>query len=232
MMRIEQESTLALELQRRVLRGDAAPAAFQRPYVWTEKEVEALWASILMGLPIGAFLLWRPESGARAARMLGPVELEPSHHAALVLDGQNRLASLAWSATDPEAEVPEDSSGKALWRNGRHLVADTHERRVVFVDAEVARADRWLVPVHVIGHGLQMALRDIWDGDKDDLHRVDWLDALENRLRQSRVIVTTIQANEQDARRAYMLMASAGVPMSAQDFDAALAGSRTEDAHE
>lgn len=227
-MRIEQESTLALQLQRRVLEGDAAPAAFQRPYVWTEKEVEALWASILMGLPIGAFLLWRPLEGARAARMLGPVELQPSHHAALVLDGQNRLATLAWSATDPDAEVPEASSGKALWRNGRHLVADTHRQRVVFVDAEAARADKWLVPMHIIGHSLQLALRTIWDGGNEDLHRVDWLDELENRLRQSRVIVTTIQADEHQARQAYLLMSTAGVPMSTEDFDAALAGSRME----
>lgn len=224
-MDVRQEGDYALALQRRVLKGDAAPAAFQRPYVWTEKEVEALWASILMGLPIGAFLLWRPVGEAKAARLLGPVRLEPSHRAALVLDGQNRLATLAWSATDPDAEVPADSAGLSLWRNGRHLVADTHRRTIRFVDAAEAEADPWLVSMHIIGDSLQLALRRIWDGEDADLPKVDWLDEVERRLRESRIVVTTIHADEADARRAYFLMATAGVPISPEDFDAAVRGS-------
>lgn len=226
-MRIDQESGFALALQKRVLEGDAAPAAFQRPYVWREKHVEALWESIAMGVPIGSFLLWRPESGAASGRMLGPIALDPSPSSALVLDGQNRLATLAWSATDPETDVPDGATGTALWRNGRHLVADTRTSRVRFVDAAEAIADDWLVPMHHIGRSLQPETRRIWNGETELLPRVEWLNDLEHRLRSARIVVTTLHGDEEEARRAYLLISTAGVPMSAEDFDATVAGSRS-----
>lgn len=224
MFEVRQESDYALSLQRRAKSGEVAPAAFQRPYVWTAVEVEALWESIMMGLPIGSFVLWQPPGGAKASRMLGPISLEPSAHAALILDGQNRLATLAWSGTDPKEEISPEAAGYELWRSGRRLVADAHASRVRFADAN--EVNPWLVPMHVIGNGLQSYLRKAWDGTEEQLSKVDWLENVEYRLRSARIIVTTIQADEADARRAYYLMATGGVPISPEDFDAALAGSR------
>lgn len=224
MIRIEQELDFALSLQRRVTKGDVVPAPFQRPYVWTEEDVENLWQSIEMGLPIGSVLLWRPPHEITGSRLLGPVRLEPSHRSAFVIDGQNRLATLAWSATPHDAVVDEASSGLQVWRTGRRLVADAVLSKVRFVDADEADAEPWLVPTHVIGESLQMHLRHVWDGAEDMLPRVTWLEEIEHRLRTARLVVTTITADEREARIAYLRMASAGRPMSPEDLDAAIAG--------
>lgn len=222
MIRVEQELDFALSLQRRVMKGDVVPAPFQRPYVWTEEDIENLWQSIAMGLPIGSVLLWRPPGEITGSRLLGPVRLEPSHRSALVIDGQNRLATLAWSATPYDRTVDDDSSGLSVWRSGRRLVADTIASRVRFVGPE--EDDPWLVPMHVIGESLQMHLRRVWDGGDDTLSRVTWLEELEQSLRSARLVVTTITADEREARIAYLRMASAGRPMSPEDLDAAITG--------
>jgi len=221
--RVVQETDFLLSLQRDVLKGRAAPAGFQRPYVWKEEHVEAMWDSIVTGLPIGSFLLWQPPGGAKTSRMLGPIALEATHGAALILDGQNRLATLAWSATDPDAEVPTDASGLDVWDNGRRLVADTIQSRIRFADA--AETDPWLVPMHVIGHSMQSHLRDIWDGGEADLPRVNWLERVESALRCARIVITTIHSDEKAARAAYLRMCSAGVQMTPEQFDEAVKGS-------
>jgi hypothetical protein len=221
-IRIEQEMDFALSLQRRVMAGDVVPAPFQRPYVWTEEDVENLWQSIEMGLPIGSVLLWRPPGEITGSRLLGPIRLEPSYRSALVIDGQNRLATLAWSATAHDEVVDEASSGLSVWRSGRRLVADALTSRVRFAGPE--EVDPWLVPMHVIGGSLQMHLRTIWDGSEEMLPRVTWLEDIEHRLRTARMVITTITADEREARIAYLRMASAGRPMSPEDLDAAITG--------
>lgn len=222
MIRIEQELDFALSLQRRVMAGDVVPAPFQRPYVWTEEDVENLWQSIEMGLPIGSVLLWRPPGEITGSRLLGPIRLDPSCRSALVIDGQNRLATLAWSATPYEQPVDDDSSGLSVWRSCRRLVADTIASRVRFIGPD--EHDPWFVPMHFIGGALQMHLRTIWDGSEDMLPRVKWLEEVEHRLRTARMVITTITADEKEARIAYLRMASAGRPMSPEDLDAAIAG--------
>jgi hypothetical protein len=223
-IRIEQETDFVRSLQRRVVSGEVAPASFQRPYVWTEDDVEALWDSIDMGLPIGAFLLWRPTEPMECARTLGPVRLKPSRHSTLVLDGQNRLATLAWSAMDVgDRTIPEEAAGSGLWRGDRRLVADTHASRVRFADS-AELSDPWLVPMHRVADGLQKHLRRIWDGDEGELPRVKWLEHLENRTIQARIVITTIHADETDARRAFARISRAGVPMSDADFESAITG--------
>jgi hypothetical protein len=221
--RIVQETDFLLSLQRDVVSGRAAPASFQRPYVWKEEHVEALWDSIVTGLPLGAFLLWNPPGGASASRTLGPVALRPAHGAALILDGQNRLATLAWSATDPDQDVPQESSGREVWRNGRRLVADTSAKRIRFVGTD--ERDPWMIPMHVVGHRLQSHLRDVWDGSEKDVARVKWLEDVEHAIRTARIVVTTIHGDEEIARAAYLRMCSAGVPMTPEQFDEAVKGS-------
>src|SRR3546814_8818141 len=78
-MTIRQESSFLLQLTERVKAGRAVPAAFQRPYVWSEKDIVALWTSIIKGYPLGAFLFWQPpgkDISEYAQAALGPIKSE------------------------------------------------------------------------------------------------------------------------------------------------------------
>src|SRR3546814_3468283 len=99
-MTIRQESSFLLQLTERVKAGRAVPAAFQRPYVWSEKDIVALWTSIIKGYPLGAFLFWQPpgkDISEYAQAALGPIRIPELQRPALILDGQNRLVTFARS---------------------------------------------------------------------------------------------------------------------------------------
>ena len=221
-VRIETEASFMLDIVRDVQKGRAAPAAFQRPFVWTADDVEALWTSILRGYPLGAFLLWRPAGGIVHARpTLGPIPLTPDDRTALVLDGQNRLVTIAWSMTAPDAEVPDGLPGGELFRAGRTLVLDPYERRVHFVDAD--RVQGMMMPIHHLFDTTMPFIRKAWRSDDDDVH-MEWIDDVGYRLRGARIVRTTIDgATPAQAREAFLHIARAGVPMSQADFDAAVA---------
>src|SRR3546814_11336670 len=101
-MTIRQESSFLLQLTERVKAGRAVPAAFQRPYVWSEKDIVALWTSIIKGYPLGAFLFWQPPGKAiteYAQADLGPISLHIMQRPDVILDGQTRHLTLARSMT-------------------------------------------------------------------------------------------------------------------------------------
>lgn len=221
-VRIETEANFMLDIVRDVQKGRAAPAAFQRPFVWTAHDVEALWTSILRGYPLGAFLLWRPKGGIVHSRpTLGPIPLQPDDRAALILDGQNRLVTIAWSMTAPDADVPEDLPGSDIFRAGRHLVMDPYEKRAHFVDADEVHG--MMMPIHMLFDSIWPFTRKAWKSDEDDDH-IQWLDDMGYRLRGARIVRTTIDgATPEQARDAFLHIARAGVPMDQADFDAAVA---------
>lgn len=220
--RIETEASFMLDIVKDVQAGRAAPAAFQRPFVWTALDVEALWTSILRGYPLGAFLLWRPKGGIVQSRpTLGPIALNPDDRASLILDGQNRLVTIAWSMTDPNTDLPEGLPGSEIFRAGRTLVLDPYERRVRFVALDEVHG--MMMPVHNLFSGASAFFRAAWRSKEDDAH-MDWLDDAGHRLRTTRIVRTTIDgATAEQAREAFLHIARAGVPMSQADFDAAVA---------
>lgn len=221
-IRIDTEASFMLDIVADVRKGRTAPAAFQRPFVWTADDVEALWTSILRGYPLGAFLLWRPKGGIVHARpTLGPIPLEPDQRAALVLDGQNRLVTIAWSMTAPDEDVPDGAPGAHLFRAGHLLVLDPAQRRARFADpAEVVGM---VMPIHHLFGSTSQFIRTAWRSEADDA-AMQWIDDMGYRLRAARIIRTTIDgATPDEARDAFLHIARAGVPMSQDDFDAALA---------
>ncbi len=222
--RVEQSIDTLMCLKRDVMRGSVAPASFQRPYVWNENHVEALWASIVMGIPVGAVLLWRPDRPVASSTTLGPIPLQPWSDASLILDGNNRLTTIAWSSTPYETEVPDGCPGFSTWRSGRRLVADTIERRIRFVDA--SETDRWLVPMHHVGNSLQSHLRKVWidESEAEVIDRLEWLDLVESGLLAAKIVVTTLYGDETAARAAYLGICSAGVPMSPDQLEEAIRG--------
>lgn len=68
---------------------------FQRPFVWTEKQMKALAASLLKGYPIGSFLLME-DTGAYSSKSILKNEDKENNstNALLVLDGQQRTISI------------------------------------------------------------------------------------------------------------------------------------------
>ena len=84
--------------------------AIQREFVWNAEKIEALFDSLLRGYPVGSFLFWKvaPESSRRfkfyefmqnyhelSNKHLAPYEIDETKSLTVVLDGQQRLTSLA-----------------------------------------------------------------------------------------------------------------------------------------
>lgn len=243
-MKIKQESHFLKSLIRSAQEGSVVPAGMQRPYVWGHNDVEALMESLLSGYPVGAFTLWDIQSGSGldpqsvGKARLGPIV--PEHRGAtpelLVLDGQNRLASIAWmSVRESEIEAlrqRDDISEqeRAVWLADQRLVFDGEANAVVFVPQdEVERGLR--IPAWVLVESRNMAeVRRHWDRmesegvAEDRIHA--WMrkfDEAEQAFSNARVTSTIIErATPDEARHAFLRICRTGVPMSDADFDAAL----------
>jgi hypothetical protein len=228
---IRQEHAFMLDMVNAVRRGEMAPAAFQRPYVWEREHVEALFESILEGWPVGAFLLWRPygawDVSAVARGRLGPVVAESGGADAIILDGQNRLASLAWAMADanPAWPVPADMSiaEAETWTGPAKLVAAPATRRIAFVPAdEAGEGERAPAGILCDSMAFNAYLRRHYGRMSDDALR--WFDEAAQRLRSARVTVTALErATPEEAKRAFLRICKVGVPMSEADFDTAFA---------
>ncbi|MDO7873838.1 DUF262 domain-containing protein [Hymenobacter sp. ASUV-10] len=91
--------------------GQVRIPSFQRPLRWEAPQVVALFDSIYKGYPIGSLLLQKKRAEA-AEVILGPLRIAaPSVHDALwVIDGQQRLTSLAagLARPTPVPTTPDD----------------------------------------------------------------------------------------------------------------------------
>lgn len=235
---IESHNVFLSNLMKDVRRGLLLPATFQRPYVWTKTDVLLLIKSIMEGYPIGAFLLWSPWGAADTSRMgrrrLGPIvgsgavgNAAPS----FLLDGQNRLTTMAWLTREIGDPIPSDLAGqeKETWGSGESLVMDLAERRILFVpESEVNVGFR--LPISAVLHGsLNQEFRSRektqWAGvPVDDIdNAMDWADETRYAFWQAKVVVTNIKyANVAEAKEAFLHICKLGVPMSEEDFEAAV----------
>lgn len=80
----------------KVSEGRVRVPKFQRDFRWTQVDVSRLFDSIYQGYPIGSLLLWMKPAPAELVT-LGPLEIdaEPTSEALWVVDGQQRITSLA-----------------------------------------------------------------------------------------------------------------------------------------
>jgi hypothetical protein len=218
------------EIVERVRDGRLAPAAFQRPYVWTRHDVEEMWASIVSRDPLGGILLWTPGDEDVVRRMarsrLGPVDLVPGPRSTLVLDGQNRLVTLAWSMVDPE-EVDDAAPGAGTWRADDMVLAavpssESRGPAVRFVPRDQVRGLTTPTWKLFDNHVFNRHVRENWDGQGVDGEiAIDWLTRVQDSVREARVVVSTIEGGTaEQARRRLLRIARVGVPMSEEDFDA------------
>ncbi|MCC2544442.1 MULTISPECIES: GmrSD restriction endonuclease domain-containing protein [Bacillus] len=84
-------------LVRLVKDGHIKLPKFQRPFVWTKRNILELMDSIYKGYPIGSILLWLTKQKLASERNIADLEineLEEEYPTNYLLDGQQRLSSL------------------------------------------------------------------------------------------------------------------------------------------
>ncbi len=238
-MRIRQSSLYLNQLVADVRAGRLAPAAFQRPYVWGRDDVLALVASVLKGYPMGGFLLWTPARSCNLAalgrRRLGPIEASAATgDVSLLLDGQNRLATMAWLMRDPAEPLPTDLTEheQAVWGT-EVLACDLDHQTVRYMppaelDASLA------IPFHALldSERANRFCRERWAttwsawAEDDKNNGLRHLDHCQNAFRNAQVVATNLeQATAEEAKDAFLHICKVGVPMSAADFEAAVSWS-------
>lgn len=233
-MRVHQKHDFCLDLIKQVSAGSYVPAGFQRPYVWDRDDVIALFDSMVDRLPVGSFLLWTPAASVPiedvAKTRLGPLPIGSGRTRSLILDGQNRLASLAWAMTlDPwtHADRVADHERNVWCDPSVRFVANGETGRFEFVSwREADEGPR--VPGGILCHtiGLAQYLTKT-PGAYEALNRypnaLDRLDAMSRAIVEARVTVTDIQdATAEEARSVFLRVARAGVPMTEDEFNMAL----------
>lgn len=235
-MRIHQSADHLSDTLQAVLDGRLVPAAFQRPYVWSQSDVTALWESLLNGWPIGSFLIWKPGAGvdlAKAGRSrLGPIQAAgASRWTGMILDGQQRLTTLAWSFLAADAARPDPMSlfdaERATWAGDDVIVADGEQRRVLWVPKSDASSG-WRIPVGLLGDLalLLPALNALVSKHQGQIPKdvFDWFDAASHAVRSAKITTTTIEdATPQEAVTAFAHVARVGVPVTPDEVAAALA---------
>lgn len=226
--------------------GLLLPAAMQRPYQWEKSDVEALCVSIMSRFPIGGFLLWQPGLKADLTKLakerLGPVGGQFTlmgsvrSPACLLLDGQHRLATLAWMLLqDAAPEADYSPAERRVFLGDEVLVLDHASASMKFVTPEVRDNTLCLPAWTVLGHipanrsitPMQFMRRYMNENQHygedalDDL--AELLDRTTRAFAGARVSATVIRdATPEEAKKAFLLICKTGVPMSAEDFDRAV----------
>ena len=88
-----------------VTAGKLAIPNFQREFAWKRPQMVALWESIFQGFFVGSILTWT----ARDQLATNPVHgaPKPQDEADIVLDGQQRITSLYYAVSSPEAPLKD-----------------------------------------------------------------------------------------------------------------------------
>lgn len=235
-MRVEQSSSFLLDIVRSTAGGKLGLAPFQRQYAWESDDVEALMKSLLRGWPIGSVTLWTPLAEERefltTKGRLGPIE-HPDDVRTVVLDGQNRLASLVYASRVQDAPVdpahPYSELEREVWFGQDILTADAESRSISFMPPNEASRGRRLPLGEILDATLfnRKRLMDLYR-EVDDRGLSDrdfnWLtDDVTNCIRNARITIThLVDATFEEARECYMTICRAGQPISREEFDLAL----------
>lgn len=83
------------ELVGMIERGELRLPEMQRQYVWRSTRVRDLLDSLYRGYPSGAILLWETDNVVPQQEFAVAQQHNPYHSTRLLLDGQQRLTSLA-----------------------------------------------------------------------------------------------------------------------------------------
>lgn len=234
-MRVEERHEFLGQYIKRAGNGEFGIAAFQRPFVWSKLDIERFLQSVMDGIPIGGFLLWTLEKNQDVQRLskgrIGPVEHDLSTRT-MILDGQNRLASLVWAARFSEASAAPacvySEKEKEVFFSGETLVADFDEKRMHFVpDAAAYSATRHplgeLLSSQIMRRSRLMDAFQTMESNGASDAALSWLyDDVPNFFMSKRTVVTEIRdASPEEALDIFVRVCRTGQPMTDADFEAA-----------
>jgi len=85
-----------------ISQGNIQIPAFQRDFVWTQKDKLELFDSLKRGYPIGSILIWKPREEFGQIEKFGPFQIpSPTGKRTYILDGFQRLSTLFGCLVNP-----------------------------------------------------------------------------------------------------------------------------------
>jgi hypothetical protein len=236
-MRVEERHEFLGQYIKNAGNGQFGIAAFQRPFVWDKTDIEKFLQSIMDGIPIGGFLLWTLEKDQDADVLskgrVGPITHDSATRT-MILDGQNRLASIIWAARASEASVapayPYSAKELEVFFSGETLVADIEEKRMHFVPDSAAYSSTRYPLGEILAAQIMRRVRptDVYQkmmnlgiSDED----LNWFhDDIPHAFLTKKTVVTEIRdATAEEAFDIFMRICKTGQPMTNLDFEAAWA---------
>ena len=166
------------DLLQQAAQGELQLPDFQRGWVWDDRHIVSLLASISLSFPIGAVMTLatgNPKVKFRP-RLLEGVKTVPSKEPGLLLlDGQQRLTSLYFALRSPDPVITRDARGKKV---KRHYYADIN--KCIGPDPYANREEEGLVSIPEsrlvttnFGRTITMDLRTPEDEIKNEMFPLD-----------------------------------------------------------
>lgn len=198
-----------------VVAGHVRIPSFQRKFRWQWEDVRRLFDSIVKGYPIGDLLLWERKAPQEKIR-LGTLEIDsPEGTAFYVVDGQQRVTSLASALTENGLDDPKFA-----------LVFNLEKQD--FEKHEATNQSPLLVPLHVI-FDLQKLL--LWFAKNPDIaHHLNSATKVAKAIRQYTIPAYVVkQEDEKILRDIFDRMNNYGRRLSQAEVFSALNGGAAQD---
>jgi uncharacterized protein with ParB-like and HNH nuclease domain len=192
---------------------------FQRNFVWEKKDIKDLFDSIYRGYPIGNLLLWKKRLELPDNKIkIGPLEfnLSESNDLLAVIDGQQRLTSLASVLLLNSAMVSEEEKSK--WE----LYFNLEKKEFVFPIKNHKSYYYWL-PMKVVADTSQYLkwLRGLDENDK----YIEIADNLVTAIREYKIPVYRVESDEDEVREIFQRLNDMGKSLEESDiFNAIVSG--------
>ena len=114
------EIVFIFDLVRQLKEGRIRIPRFQRPFVWSDRQMIDLLDSINKQYPIGNLLTWKTDEQIRSLSTVGPVVVDTSvtGPSVYVLDGHQRLSTIAGALVFDNSDLsPEESARWMIYFN-------------------------------------------------------------------------------------------------------------------
>jgi hypothetical protein len=205
--------------------GNLAKAPFNRDYAWTQEDVILFFESIKKQYPIGNIITWRPEEQKEWNDRLGPIMITESPYYYIV-DGHNRLATMAYSMTLPqliEPIIPKmTEQEKKVWGNGQTLTFNLETTDINFIDNEELKTLKNHIPIGMVTSKYlnQYLLKNPKKFDIDNDVILDNIDDMARKIRETKLLNLFLNKTPaEEAIDAFVHLSKVGQPMTKQDID-------------
>ncbi|MEV3913700.1 GmrSD restriction endonuclease domain-containing protein [Streptomyces canus] len=172
-----------------LLNGRVVIPSIQRDFVWMRPDVRDLFDSLYRGYPVGALLLWKTNLTVPFKTAAVVQAAKSTHQPLYLLDGQQRLTSLAWVCR-PESKA-----------DGRLIDLRFDVRTEEFVNpSAVQRKDPLLFPVSTLLQENTQFYQVLLKAGVplDDPHFHEWTQRMQkvNNIRNHQIAVITYESDD------------------------------------